>query len=90
MTIEDATRERRNDFLMEWQPVITAPYGADLEVAVINGNGLHAVVFPCRRGVYGWINAASGASVEAHPSHWRAWDDGVNPLAGPIAVRCGP
>ncbi len=83
MTIED---ELPDGYAMEWQPIAKAPYGADLEVAVINGTGTHALVFPCRRGVYGWINAASGASVEVHPSHWREWDDGVNPRA----VRSGP
>ena len=87
MTIKEATRGLRDDFSMEWEPVITAPYGVDLELAVVDGNGIHAVVFPCRRMVHGWVNAASGASVELHPSHWRAWDDGVNPLAGPAAAR---
>jgi hypothetical protein len=86
MTIEDTAQELRDDGPMQWQPVITAPYGADLEVAVINGTGTHALVFPCRRGVYGWIDAASGEFVEVHPSHWRQWDDGVNPCA----VRSAP
>jgi hypothetical protein len=79
MTIEEATQEPPGERRTVWQPVTTAPYGIDLEVAVVNGSGLHAVVFPCRRGVYGWINAASGVSVEVRPSHWRAWDDAVNP-----------
>jgi hypothetical protein len=79
--IKDAAQELLDDHHIKWQPVTTAPYGVDLEVAVINAAGTYAVVFPCRRGVYGWINAASGASVDVHPSHWRRWDDGINPLA---------
>ena len=81
MTIENAPH---GPDTMQWRPITSAPYDADLEVAVINGTGTHTVVFPCRRGVYGWINAASGASVEVHPSHWRAWDDAVNRLVEPI------
>ena len=86
MMTEDAPQKLPDDRQIRWQPVTSAPYDADLELAVINGTGTHAVVFPCRRGVYGWINAASGTSVELHPSHWREWDDGVPPLA----VHYGP
>jgi hypothetical protein len=31
---------------MEWQPTATAPFDCDVEVAVINYNGTHALVFP--------------------------------------------
>ena len=74
MKIEGASQELLDDGLAEWQPVASAPYGVDLEVAVIHGADAHAVVFPCRRVVYGWINARSATSVELHPSHWRQWE----------------
>jgi len=58
---------------MEWQPITTAPYGVDLEVAVVDGDVIYALVFPCRRNVHGWVNAKSGATVQIHPTHWRKW-----------------
>ena len=42
---------------MEWKPIVTAPFDRDLEVAVIDYDGTHALVFPCRRFLHGWINA---------------------------------
>jgi hypothetical protein len=35
---------------MEWQPIATAPFDRDLELAVFDTAGqVHALVFPCRR-----------------------------------------
>jgi hypothetical protein len=34
---------------MEWKPIDTAPFDRDLELAVIDDKGTHAVAFPCRR-----------------------------------------
>jgi hypothetical protein len=59
---------------MTWMKIDTAPFNRDLEVAVIEANGdIYAVVFPCRRIIGGWIKAATGASVQIHPTHWREW-----------------
>ncbi|MGP0090679.1 MAG: hypothetical protein ACLPKB_12080 [Xanthobacteraceae bacterium] len=57
-----------------WQPISTAPYGRDLELAVVESDGPHALVFPCRRALDGWINAQTKERVDVHPSHWRKWD----------------
>ncbi len=86
MRIKNAGQELLDDISMEWQPIATAPYGVDLELAVMNSTAIHAVVFPCRRALYGWINAKSGAFVDLHPSHWRMWHDDVNP----VVVRPAP
>jgi hypothetical protein len=40
-----------------WQLIVTAPFGCDLELAVIDKDGPHALAFPCRRDSDGWINA---------------------------------
>ena len=40
-----------------WQPISTAPYERDLELAVMDKDEPHALVFPCRRVAGGWINA---------------------------------
>ncbi len=58
---------------MEWQPITTAPFDRDLELAVINYDGTHALVFPCRRILGGWLNAKTSKPVVAYPTHWREW-----------------
>jgi hypothetical protein len=40
---------------MEWKPISTAPFDRDLELAVIDTDGPHALVFPCRRTLGGWL-----------------------------------
>jgi hypothetical protein len=60
---------------MEWQPIGTAPFGRDLEVAVINYDGTHALMFPCRRILNGWLNAETDKLVVVYPTHWREWQD---------------
>jgi len=57
-----------------WRSVESAPYGRSLELAVIDQDGVHALVFPCERGAAGWKNVATGARVDIRPTHWRAWD----------------
>ena len=32
-----------------WQPITTAPLNRDLELAVVDKDEPHALVFPCRR-----------------------------------------
>ena len=56
-----------------WQPIATAPFDRDLELAVINGSGVHMLVFPCRRILRGWIKSENGEPVDVHPTHWREW-----------------
>ncbi len=59
---------------MEWKPVSTAPFDRDLEVAVINYDGTTALVFPCRRVLYGWVDAETKKPIQdLHPTHWRDW-----------------
>ena len=57
-----------------WQPIATAPYDRDLELAVIDASGEHALVFPCRRSILdGWTNRTTGKRVDVRPTHWREW-----------------
>jgi hypothetical protein len=56
-----------------WQPISTAPYDLDLELAVIDEDGSHALVFPCRRVLEGWVNAETNCRVSVRPTHWRPW-----------------
>jgi hypothetical protein len=61
--------------IMEWQRIVTAPFDRDLELAVIDYDGVHALAFPCRRILGSWINAETKKKIEVYPTHWRAWQD---------------
>jgi hypothetical protein len=56
-----------------WQPATTAPFDRDIELAVIGYGGPHALVFPCRRILRGWVKAEDRKRVEVRPTHWRLW-----------------
>jgi hypothetical protein len=60
---------------MDWQPISSAPLDRDIELAVIEGDGQHAIVFACRRSANGWINAKTKERLGVHPTHWRAWKE---------------
>jgi hypothetical protein len=57
-----------------WWEISTAPFDQDLELAVIDSDGPHALVFPCRRILGGWMKAETKERLDVHPTHWRAWD----------------
>jgi hypothetical protein len=56
-----------------WQHVSTAPFDRDLELAVIDDDGPHALVFPCRRILNGWMKAETKERLDVRPTHWRDW-----------------
>jgi hypothetical protein len=58
---------------MDWKPISSAPFDRDLELAVIGGDGLHALVFPCRRILGGWMKVGSKERIDVRPTHWRKW-----------------
>jgi len=58
-----------------WQPIASAPFDQDLELAVMDRDGVHALIFPCRRLLTGWVKANSWERVEVSPTHWREWRD---------------
>jgi len=57
-----------------WQPISSAPFDCDLELAVIDGSGPHALVFACRRILGGWMNAETKERLDVRPTHWRRWN----------------
>lgn len=71
---------QRTSLLPMWQHISTAPYHQPLQLAVVDGEGLHALVFPCERGIAGWVNASNRQRVDVDPTHWRPWPaEGVIP-----------
>ena len=56
-----------------WQHVSTAPFDRDLELAVIDDDGPHALVFPCRRILNGWMKVETKERLDVRPTHWREW-----------------
>jgi hypothetical protein len=59
-----------------WQQVSTAPFDRDLELAVIDDDGPHALVFPCRRILNGWMKVDTKERLDVRPTHWREWQAG--------------
>jgi len=58
---------------VEWKPISTAPFNRDLELAVIDKDGIHALVFPSRRLADGWAKAQTNKRIDVSPTHWREW-----------------
>jgi hypothetical protein len=58
-----------------WQPIDSAPFDRLLELAVIDRDGTHTLVFPCCRDSDGWTDAGMGQPVDVVPTHWREWVD---------------
>jgi hypothetical protein len=56
-----------------WQQVSSAPFDRDLELAVIDDDGAHALVFPCRRILNGWMKVDTKERLDVRPTHWREW-----------------
>jgi hypothetical protein len=60
----------------EWLPVSLAPGDADLEVCVMDYDGIiHALAFPCRKAKTGWVDASTKKLTDIQPTHWRKWTD---------------
>jgi hypothetical protein len=56
-----------------WQPISTAPYDQLIELAVIDPDGVHSLVFACRRILGGWAKAPNNERLDVRPTHWRIW-----------------
>jgi hypothetical protein len=60
----------------EWLPVATAPSDNDLEICVLDYDGIvHALVFPCHRDGSQWIDASSRKHIDLQATHWRQWTE---------------
>jgi hypothetical protein len=69
-----------------WEEISTAPYNRDLELAVVEADHVHPLIFACRRTASGWVKAASRERVTVSPTHWRPWHrEGRHSLADPTS-----
>lgn len=59
-----------------WQPAATAPFDREIELAVIDEHGEHALIFACRRVADGWIRGKTRERLDVYPTHWREWQNG--------------
>jgi len=59
-----------------WEGIPTAPYNCDHDLAVIERDRVHPLIFPCRRTASGWIKAVTRERVLVSPTHWRRWSAG--------------
>jgi hypothetical protein len=57
-----------------WLPIHTAPFDAEIELAVIDRGGPHALVFPCRQALQGLTKAETGEKLAVHPIGSRGCD----------------
>jgi hypothetical protein len=72
----------RTDHRKMWNSIQSAPFDRELELAVLDEDGEHALVFPCKKAPGGWQNAVSGARVEIRPTHWRDWERADSTTSG--------
>jgi hypothetical protein len=74
LTWINATAGRLAYAIVMWQPISTAPFDVDLELAVVDGAGEHALAFPCRRsGTDSWLDVLTSKHIVVQPTHWRQW-----------------
>lgn len=58
--------------MSQWLPIKEAPFGVDLELAVLEGAKAHALVFPCRRELKGWRKSdTTREMIDVRPTHWQ-------------------
>lgn len=60
----------------EWLPVSMAPEEGNLEMCVMDYNGIVlALDYPCHRSGTGWADASERMLSGIQPTHWRKWNE---------------
>ena len=60
----------------EWLPVSIAPSVGDLEVCVMDYDGIvQALGYPCHKNGAEWVNASNKKHIDIQPTHWRKWTE---------------
>jgi hypothetical protein len=63
-----------HSFSAQWQPTSMAPSDRDLEICVLDYNGM-VQTFPlaCHKDGANWVDARGKRHVDIQPTHWRNW-----------------
>jgi hypothetical protein len=59
----------------KWLPVSFTPPNADLEVSVLDGCELRALLFPVRKSETEWVDISTNKRIDIVPTHWRQWSE---------------
>lgn len=60
----------------EWLPTSITPPGGDLEVCVLDFDGIVlALAYPCHMNAADWVDASNIKRVDIQPTHWRKWSE---------------
>ena len=58
----------------EWLPVSVAPDEGDLEICIVDYNGIvRALNYPCHKSGTQWVDASNNRLLDIQPTHWRKW-----------------
>lgn len=65
-----------DSFPAEWLPVAIAPPDGDLELCVMDFDGIViALEYPCHKIGAAWVDASNKKHVDIQPTHWRKWTE---------------
>ena len=60
--------------ISEWLPIANAPPNEDLEICVMDYDGIvQALRYPCDKLEAEWLDALNKERVDIQPTHWRRW-----------------
>jgi hypothetical protein len=60
----------------EWQPISMTPPDGDLEVCVMDYDGIIlALGYPCHKSGTDFVDASNRKRIDIQPTHWRKWTE---------------
>ncbi len=60
----------------EWLPVSIAPPDGELEVCVVDYDGIiRALAYPCHKNGAHWVDASNKQRIDIQLTHWRKWTE---------------
>jgi hypothetical protein len=65
-----------HSFFAEWLPASTAPSDRDLEICVLDYDGIvYRFPFACHKDGLSWVDARGKKHADIQPTHWRNWTE---------------
>lgn len=72
--VESAVMADIDSMSAEWLPVSITPPEGDLEICVMDYDGIViALGYPCHKSGAAWVDASSKKHIDIQPTHWRKW-----------------